>query len=85
MVLWNHLVRSFVLLLDHATAALHARCAIEFSKGQTIVLGTPWMLRRQHPRLSRARRVKTVNLDAAFERAAYKRLPATLTEIYQLG
>ena len=35
--------------------------------------------------LSRARRVKTVNLDAVFARAAYKRPSATLVGNYQLG
>ena len=35
--------------------------------------------------ISRARRVKTVNLDAVFARAAYKRPSATLVENCQLG
>jgi hypothetical protein len=35
--------------------------------------------------LSRARRVKTVNLEADFARAAYKRPSATLDGNYQLG
>ena len=34
---------------------------------------------------SRARRVKTVNLDAVFARAAYKRPSATLVGNCQLG
>jgi hypothetical protein len=76
---------SFVVLLLMASPGSHARFAINASKWQTIVLGISGMRRRHRHRLSRARRVKMVNLEAVFARAAYKRPSATLVGNYQLG
>ena len=80
-MLWYHLVRRSVVLLSIWLQLLSPRR----SKWRAIVLGTPGMRRRQHHRLSRARRVKTVNLEAVFARATYKRPSATLVGNCQLG
>ena len=76
-MLWYHLVRR------------SSYCILKVSKWRAIVLGhsrdAEGALRRDGASLSRARRVKTVNLEDVFARAAYKRPSATLVGNCQLG
>ena len=75
-MLWYHLVRRLVVLLEDLQQVAGD------SPGHSRDAETS--CRTLHT-LSRARRVKTVNLDAVFARAAYKRPSATLVGNCQLG
>ena len=85
-MLWYHLVRRSVVLLLMASPGnmrpiRHRRQQVaNDSPGSLPGCGDVHIIV-----LSRARRVKTVNLDAVFARAAYKRPSATLLGNYQLG
>ena len=76
-MLCYHLVRRLVVLLEHLQQV--AGDSPGYSRDAEM-----WGCMLMHT-LSRARRVKTVNLDAVFARAAYKRPSATLVGNCQLG